>query len=99
MSGAIKTLAPYVKVITTDATRLRRRTATDSTVVEDIFIAVDLAVVGKRCSAWFSLLRFRRVTECPHSPGDIAGMMMGSLADENNGSLQWRESMADDMWP
>src|SRR6218665_661173 len=25
------------------------------------------------------------------------GMMMGSLADENNGSLQWRESMADAM--
>src|SRR6218665_1434194 len=72
MSGAIKTLAPYVTVITTDATRLRRTTATDSTVVEDIFIVVDSAVVGKRCSAWFSLLRFRRVTECPHSPGGIA---------------------------
>src|SRR6218665_2536930 len=26
------------------------------------------------------------------------GMMMGSLADENNGSIQWRESMADDMY-
>src|SRR6218665_77190 len=72
MSGAIKTLAPYVKVITTDATRLRRRTATDSTVVEDIFISVDSAVVGKRCSALFSLLRFRRVMECLHSPGGIA---------------------------
>src|SRR6218665_379532 len=30
---------------------------------------------------------------------DQPGMMMGSLADENNGSLQWRESMTDDMWP
>ena len=30
---------------------------------------------------------------------DQPGMMMGSLADEINGSLQWRKAMADDMWP
>ena len=78
---------------------LRRRTATDSTVVEDIFIAVDLAVVGKQGRAWFSLLRFVWWTVlfarwhrcwCMTNLQWWWDPLQMKIMDPSNGESQWR---------